>query len=478
MKHALFLKFILLYFLLAMLGIFINSALGSQLIEDHLVRGRASDLYSELSSYSTDYPEELLGEASPLNDVYLALKAMAAGDGGDIRIIDTKGNVILNTAAALDPDHPHTITGFDYTKTGPKYYMVSTFFGEYQERQLNVIVPILTGVSIDGYIACSIPYSLLTKYRDILLNDMYIVVIVNFLLSLTVLAVMVFTVYRPLGRITEGARQFASGNLSHKIEVRSSDEIGYLSDTLNFMAGELKKNNDYQKKFISNISHDLRSPLTSIKGFSEAMIDGTIPPELHARYLEIISGETDRLVNLTKSVLTLNSNDQDKVILHEEAFDINEMLRTTAAVFEGSCRKKLIMIRLVLEDGIPRVYADRERIEQVVYNLLDNAIKFSDKGGEIKLETSMKHGKCHVSVKDHGCGIPSASLSSIWDRFYKADPSRGKDRTGTGLGLSIAREIIKAHGQTISVVSTEGVGTEFTFTLPLNKNGQKNAVQA
>jgi signal transduction histidine kinase len=143
------------------------------------------------------------------------------------------------------------------------------------------------------------------------------------------------------------------------------------------------------------------------------------------------------------------------------------MLKSTAAVFEGSCRKKKISINLVLTGTELFVRGDREKIEQVVYNLLDNAIKFSDRSSEVKIETTIQRGKCAVSVKDEGCGIARDDLTKIWDRFYKSDSSRGRDRQGTGLGLSIVKEIISAHGQTISVVSTENVGTEFIFTLEM-----------
>ena len=202
-----------------------------------------------------------------------------------------------------------------------------------------------------------------------------------------------------------------------------------------------------------------------IKGFTEAMTDGTIPPEMHEKYLKIISGETDRLVKMTQDILRLNDMDQNKVILTLSDFDINEELKKTAAVFEGSCRKKKISIDLVLSGETFLVHADREKIEQVIYNLLDNAIKFSGKNSAITLETTEKFGKCYVSVKDEGIGIPSSEITSIWERFYKGDSSRGKDRKGTGLGLAIVREIIQAHGQRINVISTVGVGTEFVFTL-------------
>ena len=263
--------------------------------------------------------------------------------------------------------------------------------------------------------------------------------------------------------------EYGSGNLKHRIKVDSSDEMGYLAESMNLMAEEIEKGNEYQKQFVANVSHDFRSPLTSIKGFTEAMLDGTIPPEMHDKYIRIIGQEADRLESMTQSIMQMNTVDADSFVLRRTDFDINTVIKDTAALFEGSCRKKRLSINLVLTGEALYVNGDIEKIKQVLYNLLDNAIKFSDKNTSIKIETEERHDKCYISVKDSGCGISKADISQIWNRFYKSDFSRGRDKRGSGLGLSIVKEIIKAHGQNINVVSTEGVGTEFIFTLPLSE---------
>ena len=235
------------------------------------------------------------------------------------------------------------------------------------------------------------------------------------------------------------------------------------------MASEIARGEDNQKKFIANVSHDFRSPLTSIKGYLEAMLDGTIPPELHEKYLNIVLNETERLTKLTNSLLTLNNLNTKGMVLEKSDFDVNSIIRNTAASFEGTCQQKHIAIELVLTGEQLPVHADMGKIQQVLYNLMDNAIKFSHSDSVIKIETTEKRNKVFVSVKDSGIGIPKDSLKLIWDRFYKTDLSRGKDKKGTGLGLSITREIIQAHNENINVISTEGVGTEFIFSLPLSE---------
>jgi signal transduction histidine kinase len=198
------------------------------------------------------------------------------------------------------------------------------------------------------------------------------------------------------------------------------------------------------------------------------MLDGTIPPEMHEKYLQIVLNETDRLTKLTNSLLQLNNLNTKGMSLNRTDFDINVMIRDTLATFEGICIKKGIDIDLILTGEEMFVNGDKEKLQQVLYNLMDNAVKFSHQDSTIKIETTMKKNKLLVSVKDSGIGIPKESLSLIFDRFYKSDLSRGKDKKGTGLGLSIVKEIIRSHDENINVISTEGVGTEFIFTVALS----------
>ena len=301
------------------------------------------------------------------------------------------------------------------------------------------------------------------------MRNTYIVILIIYVLSFIILLGVHFLIYRPLVKITNAAKQYASGNLDVIIPVNTQDEMGYLSASLNYMSSQLKDMEDYQKKFVANVSHDFRSPLTSIKGYVEAMADGTIPPEMQGKYLNIILFETERLTDLTRDLLTLNEFDTKDLLLDKTDFDIHEVIRNTAASFEGTCTAKKISIELLLATRNLYVHADRHKIQQVLYNLLDNAIKFSNPESTITIETTPRGDKVYTSVKDYGIGIPKSSINKIWERFYKSDLSRGKDKKGTGLGLSIVKEIIQAHNENINVISTEGVGTEFIFSLPLTK---------
>ena len=278
-------------------------------------------------------------------------------------------------------------------------------------------------------------------------------------------AVIWLMVILPLHRLRKAAGEYVLGHYNTPISMKREDEIGFLSDTLDFMAMSLKDFDEDQRKLISNVSHDFRSPLTSIKGYIEAILDGTIPYEMQEKYLNIVLRETERLTKLTSGLLTLNSMDPKQNRLYKSRFDINTAIKNTTATFEGTCTAKRVSVDLLFSDRESYVYADMGKIQQVLYNLIDNAIKFSRPDSTITIETTVKYEKIFVSIRDTGIGIPKESLNKIWERFYKTDASRGKDKKGTGLGLAIVKDIIKMHEENINVISTEGVGTEFIFSL-------------
>jgi signal transduction histidine kinase len=309
-----------------------------------------------------------------------------------------------------------------------------------------------------------------------MLNAMYIPFFGMLLVVVLVLIFFSGTILRPLSKINRTAREYAKGNFEAKTGVKRKDELGELADSLEYMAGELNKLDEYRKNFIANISHDFRSPLTSIKGYLEAMLDGTIPVEKYDRYLNIVLNESQRLTKLTEGLLELNDFDTYGPVLKRQRFDIVDVVKETRNTFEGRCEEKNIDFRLVCPAKDTFVYADKMKIGQVVYNLVDNAIKFSSDGGKIVVTISQKNDKIFVSVKDEGPGIEKDKQNKVWVRFYKTDSSRGKDKQGTGLGLSITKEIIKAHGENINLISTEGAGSEFVFSLSKGSGEKKENV--
>ena len=467
MRKTLYLKFCLAYLIFGIFGFIVVATFVSSMTLEHLKREKADALYKEATLIANTYASDLYNNEISLDTVKKQLDAIDLYLNSTIWIINPSGRMILDSSAPIDVNNEVVVENFDPTVTAGSYYTTGTFFDSFNEEMLSVFAPITSNFKVKGYVVIHTSMSALRASRESLLSISYIMLVILFLLSLIILLFFTEFVYIPLRKITTATEEYASGNMHYEFTVESEDEIGYLAAALSYMASEIAKGEDGQKKFIANVSHDFRSPLTSIKGYLEAMLDGTIPPEMHEKYLGIVLNETERLTKLTNSLLTLNNLNTRGMVLDITIFDVNQIIRNTIASFEGTLLNKRISIDLVLTGDVMYVKADMGKIQQVLYNLLDNAIKFSHHDSSIKIETTEKHQKIFISVKDSGIGIPKDSLKLIWDRFYKTDLSRGKDKKGTGLGLSITKEIIQAHNEHINVISTEGVGTEFIFSLPV-----------
>ena len=464
MKSILHLKFIVLYIIFGFLCIFTTATLGDELIQNRLEYDTSRTLYREATLIASDYLPSYFTEDSSVQSVQAQLAAMRLYLDSSLWFVSSDGTLI--TSSNLEgTSSPKAIEDFDPAEIGGNQYITGTYHGYFDEDMITVMAPVTQGFSTKGYLLIHSPMSSIEENCSDIMFSVYICLAVIFLLSLIFLLGFHYFVYMPLRQISEAAKQYASGNLDYEIPVYTHDEMGYLSASLNYMAVQLKDMDDYQKKIVANVSHDFRSPLTSIKGYLTAMTDGTIPPEMYQKYLNIILFETERLTDLTKDLLTLNEFDTKELLLDKSRFDIQEVIKNTAASFEGVCTPKHISIQLLLLPCAILVNADMRKIQQVLYNLIDNAVKFSENETTITVEVTEKNEKVFVSVKDRGMGIPKKELNKIWERFYKSDLSRGKDKKGTGLGLSIVKEVIQAHDEHINVVSTEGVGTEFIFSL-------------
>ena len=276
---------------------------------------------------------------------------------------------------------------------------------------------------------------------------------------------------QPIRIIRHAVVDFAKGDFSQRVTIRSgSNEMRDLADSINRMANELSNLEESRKAFVSNVSHELRSPLTSIQGYIQAMQDGIIPPEEHPRYMQVVQDETQRLTKLVGDLLKLSRYESGKVPLNISRFDINELLRRCIIGFGARLEEKDVDVHVDLPNGECYVMADPDRISQVLVNLTDNALKFlPPEGGELRMSVKPEGRSVAVCIADNGPGISAADLPHIFDRFYKADKAHTAGM-GTGLGLSIVRRIINDHGQHISVKSDDGEGAAFTFTLELAKD--------
>ena len=402
-----------------------------------------------------------------VEDIKRGITLTARAAGKSILVTDAYGSVVLSIPSEYQGMEVSVKT-CNATYSRGIYDEMGTLGGIFSSRYYIAGKPILDEKGmLQGFVFAGANADSLTEYLANLFSTFILSAGLMLMVSSVLSIVLTNRMTTPLRRISDAAKKFGGGDFSARVPVEGDDELAQLAETFNTMAGSLEKIDQSRRSFMGNIAHELRTPMTTIKGFIDGMLDGTIPPELHEKYLKIVLNETERLTKLTNSLLTLNNLNTRGMVLEKTDFDINSIIRNTAASFEGTCQQKHIAIELVLTGEQLFVNGDMGKIQQVLYNLLDNAIKFSHSDSVIKIETTEKRNKVFVSIKDSGIGIPKESLKLIWDRFYKTDLSRGKDKKGTGLGLSITREIIQAHNENINVISTEGVGTEFIFSLPV-----------
>ncbi len=269
----------------------------------------------------------------------------------------------------------------------------------------------------------------------------------------------------PLKSMSRAAKQFASGKMDVRVHVSGNDEIAELAVAFNSMAESIANMEKMRSAFLGNVSHDLRTPMTTISGFVDGILDGTIPKDKHEYYLRIISSEVKRLSRLVKALLDISRIQAGERKFKPEYFDICEMSRQILISFEQMIDKKHLEVEFDTDKDSMVAFADVDAIHQVLYNICDNAVKFSREGGALRVSVKSVDRKLRVSVYNEGNGIPEEDIPYVFDRFYKTDKSRSLDRTGVGLGLFIARSVIEAHGEKIEVRSVQGEYCEFEFTL-------------
>ena len=273
-------------------------------------------------------------------------------------------------------------------------------------------------------------------------------------------------VIAPLREISSAAKKFASGKFDVRVPVRGRDEVAELAETFNHMAESLDHYDDMRNSFMSNVSHDLRSPMTSISGFIDGILDGVIPPEQHTYYLQIVSSEIKRLSRLVNTLLDLSRIQAGDRKFTPVSFDICEMARQILISFEQKINAKGLEVEFDCPDERINVLADLDAIYQVFYNVCDNAVKFAEDGKKFRISVRRAKGrKVHVSIYNEGQGIAPADINYVFERFYKSDKSRGLNKNGTGLGLFISKTIIESHNEQIWVESEYGKNCCFTFSL-------------
>lgn len=404
----------------------------------------------------------------------VVISSIARSTGNHCFITDADGTVVLCSDDDLGCGHVGRQIGGGVMETlaaDESYSGLTTLGDFYLETRYVAALPIISGGdSVPGYVfVASSVDGIMQVWSNIIECFLFIVV-----------AVMLFTVIgsfissrrwsRPLRELADAAVCFAHGDFSVRVSgAERDDEFGPLANSFNQMAESLEQSEKRRDDLIANVAHELKTPMTTISGFADGILDGTIPAEQTNHYLETISSETKWLNRLVRSMLDLS---RMKSLASEElmqrSFDATELLARTLVIFEGKINAKHLDVNVLIPEDPMLVCGDADAINQVIYNLLENAVKFAQEGSELAISLFKQVEKAYISIKNHGPVIPAEELPLIFDRFHKADKSRSADRDGYGLGLYIVKTILNNHGEDIAVTSRDGA-TEFVFSLTLKQ---------
>lgn len=403
----------------------------------------------------------------------LSVDSIATSTNTQIFVVDTNGVVVISSIEGYNGQlKEQFIRGM---LSGKSEMFRAKINADTSTMMLAVTEPIYYSGEVVGGVLVSVPLPEITRTRA----EVFKYFFWSICTAIVFVAVLVYflakKITKPLLRLSEVARSISNGNFKQRVEIDDIEELAQLGETFNEMAESIEVLEDTRNSFIANITHDLRTPMTTITGFVEGILDGTIPKERHEYYLSIVLDESKRLSRIVNDLLDISKLEQGSFNLELQNFDINELVRLNVIKFEKNITDKNIQLSVEFEKESLLVNADRDAISRVLTNLLDNAIKFTNEGGFIDIKVGAKEKIAYVSVQNSGLGIAEEERLHIFDRFYKTDKSRSLDKNGAGLGLYIVKNLIQAHGQRVWAESKQGEFARFSFTVALSDNKKQIA---
>ena len=406
-------------------------------------------------------------------DFLVNLSFVSQVSQADAVICDSTGRLVLCSRAPFGCGHQGLFVGPDFMQkvfSAGSFTTTGVIQGLYEEERFVAAVPITDAGGFGvGIVIVSTPMEQVTQILQKISDTYLFVSVLVVLLAVVMMSLLARNQSKPLRDMAKAAHDFGLGNLDARVQVdpKSSDEMQDLALAFNNMASSLQQSEYQRQEFVANVSHELKTPMTTISGFVDGMLDGTIPPQRHKQYMQMVSDETKRLSRLVRSMLDISRlQDQDIPEEKKSRCELQELAGQVLITFEQKIDAKHLNVDVDFPGHPTYTRAGPDYITQVIYNLLDNAVKFCPEEGNLGMKIRAGTTKLYVSISNSGETIPPNELALVFDRFHKLDKSRSQNRDGWGLGLYIVKTIIGRHGEDISVTSQNGV-TTFTFTLPL-----------
>lgn len=466
-KQSIFAKLFTLVMAIFLISAVITGTLVFGFLGSYFTESNEKEL-KMISKQVTDMTMELATSNQPASrSAYTRnLTAISEITGTEIFVIDTKGELVASSISGYKGKIKESFT--KSILKGKTETFRGAINGISRISMLAVGSPIKYRDTVVGGVLVSIPVPQIDKARtEVLKIFLWIILFVTLVAGVLVYFVSK-RISKPINKLNEAAKSIAKGNFKQRVDVDEINEIAELSETFNYMAESVEEFENNRNSFLANVSHDLRTPMTTITGFVEGVLDGTIPEEKKEWYLSIVLDESKRLSRIVTDLFDVSKIEQGSFNLDPKSFDLNELVRINIIKFEKRITDKNIELLVEFDrDGI-FVFADKDAIARVLTNLFDNAIKFTDENGYIKIRVGTKNGKAYASIENSGLGIDEEELVHIFDRFYKTDKSRNLDKNGAGLGLYIVKGIVQAHGERVWAESVKNKFTRFSFTLKLN----------
>lgn len=392
----------------------------------------------------------------------------------DVVLADTDGTLVLCSCSNFYCGHVGRQLGGDFLKKlRSEGYVYATGVMEevYEDERYLYGLPIYAADSqaLLGYVVVSTATRDMSEMMSRIMGLFLFTAIIVLLVAMVATMVITRRQTETLRELSKAAKQFAHGDFSARINPDGAgEEVAELATAFNNMAGSLEQSESLRQEFISNVSHELKTPMTTIAGFMDGMLDGTIPKEKYTYYMQTVSNEVKRLSRLVRSMLDISRLKSTGEEIQKSRFDVTETLGRTLLTFEQKIEEKQLDVQVNMPEKAVYVLANEDAITQVIYNLIDNGVKFAQPGSPFLLTVAVSGGKALISVADTGPEIPPEELPLVFDRFHKSDKSRSQDKDGVGLGLYIVKTILGSHGEDITVTSRGGL-TTFTFTLALGR---------